>query len=57
MKVRTKAWLSAAALGVIGGVLVIRYSSVWVAVGFFLMMWGNNLERSSRRVTESESEQ
>ena len=54
MTVRAKAWLISGALACVGTVLVVRYANAWVAVGFFLMMWGNNLERSSRRILESE---
>lgn len=54
MKVRTKAWLISAALGFIGAVLIIRNADAWTAVGVFVLMWANNLERDSRGRTESE---
>lgn len=55
MKARTKAWLISIALAAIGTALIARYTSPWVAVGVFVLMWANNLERDSRRLTESES--
>jgi hypothetical protein len=38
--------IAAIVIGVCGFILAVMFGNIWVAIGMFCMIWGNNVEKS-----------